>query len=435
METKLNINAIPDGSIGKDKITEEVSNILDSVNNKQETLVSSVNIKTIKGKDILGEGNIEFEENVEAVDTAETIDELDKTPNLKYTTQILTEEEKTVARSNIDSLSPKDLKTVNGYTLVGTGNIILSDEVGKINSIDIDSTENGVDININNSLLATIPNATTENSGVMSPGDKSTIDNINAAIEEGEKRVLRKLFIAAGALYNDANVPVTRRAPWGEKVQHLAGHYYLNGLGDITEDEMAVIYCEKYRLMLLTGRDRAAQQVKVRTFWVNQANDNIRSFYKITDPYMAFYGCANLEVLTFVASSANFVAKNTAYIPSISSTINYMLGFVADCPKLKYISALNVSDIALMQPSWGTIPPFRGCVSLIEVSLFGLKCDVSFVDSPNISKRSVLYAIENGLPVTAITIILHAEAYARLAEDTDIVAALEAQPLVSLVSA
>ena len=256
-----------------------------------------------------------------------------------------------------------------------------------------------------------------------------------AAIEKGRTLAKRDLFIAAGALYNDTNVPVTRRAPWGESVQHLAGHYYLNGLGDITEDEMAVIYSEKYRLMLLTGRDRAAQQVKVRTFWVNQANDNIRSFYKITDPYMAFYGCTNLEVLTFVASSANFVAKSTAYMPAISSTINYMLGFVADCPKLKYISALNVSDIALMQPSWGTIPPFRGCVSLIEVSLFGLKCDVSFVDSPNISKRSVLYAIENGLPVTAITIILHAEAYARLAEDTDIVAALEAQPLVTLVSA
>lgn len=262
------------------------------------------------------------------------------------------------------------------------------------------------------------------------------LDNaIDAAMEKGRTLAKRDLFIAAGALYNDTNVPVTRRAPWGESVQHLAGHYYLNGLGDITEDEMAVIYSEKYRLMLLTGRDRAAQQVKVRTFWVNQANDNIRSFYKITDPYMAFYGCTNLEVLTFVASSANFVAKSTAYMPAISSTINYMLGFVADCPKLKYISALNVSDIALMQPSWGTIPPFRGCVSLIEVSLFGLKCDVSFVDSPNISKRSVLYAIENGLPVTAITIILHAEAYARLAEDTDIVAALEAQPLVSLVSA
>lgn len=262
------------------------------------------------------------------------------------------------------------------------------------------------------------------------------LDNaIDAAMEKGRTLAKRDLFIAAGALYNDTKYPVNQRAPWGETVQHLPGYYYLNGLGDITEDEMAVIYSEKYRLMLLTGRDRAAQQVKVRTFWVNQANDNISSFYKITDPYMAFYGCANLEVLTFVASSANFASKSTAYMPSISSTINYMLGFVGDCPKLKYISALNVSDIAQMQPSWGTISPFRGCVSLIEVSLFGLKCDVSFADSPNISKRSVLYAIENGLPTTAITITLHADAYARLESDADIVAALEAQPLVSLVSA
>lgn len=42
METKLNINAIPNGSIGKDKFTEEVSNILDYINNKQE-IIDNIN--------------------------------------------------------------------------------------------------------------------------------------------------------------------------------------------------------------------------------------------------------------------------------------------------------------------------------------------------------------------------------------------------------
>ena len=43
--------------------------------------------------------------------------------------------------------------------------------------------------------------------------------------------------------------------------------------------------------------------------------------------------------------------------------------------------------------------------------------------------------IENAVPSSAITITLHPDAYARLADDTDVVAALEAQPLISLVSA
>ena len=50
-------------------------------------------------------------------------------------------------------------------------------------------------------------------------------------------------------------------------------------------------------------------------------------------------------------------------------------------------------------------------------------------------KDSVLYIIQKALPKNAITITLHPDAYARLKDDTEIVAALEAQPLISLVSA
>ena len=46
-----------------------------------------------------------------------------------------------------------------------------------------------------------------------------------------------------------------------------------------------------------------------------------------------------------------------------------------------------------------------------------------------------MYMIEKAAPTTAIAITLHPDAYARLADDAEIVAALEAQPLISLVSA
>ena len=44
-----------------------------------------------------------------------------------------------------------------------------------------------------------------------------------------------------------------------------------------------------------------------------------------------------------------------------------------------------------------------------------------------ISKPSILYAINNAAPTTAIAITLHANRYAQLSEDADIIAALEAK--------
>ena len=73
---------------------------------------------------------------------------------------------------------------------------------------------------------------------------------------------------------------------------------------------------------------------------------------------------------------------------------------------------------------------------IIPVIMKGIiKSNIIFKDSPALSKASVLYMIENAAATTAITITLHADAYARLAEDSEIIAALEAQPLVTLVSA
>ena len=51
------------------------------------------------------------------------------------------------------------------------------------------------------------------------------------------------------------------------------------------------------------------------------------------------------------------------------------------------------------------------------------------------SLKTIKYAIVNANPSSAISVTLHHDAYARLADDAEIVAALEAQPLVSLVSA
>ena len=100
-----------------------------------------------------------------------------------------------------------------------------------------------------------------------------------------------------------------------------------------------------------------------------------------------------------------------------------------NCEKIKWIATIDVRNVLSVTNS------FFNCTSLESVYLFGIQKNFSFSDSSLIRKECLLYMLVNALTSTAITITLHPDAYARLEEDADIVAALEAQPLISLVSA
>ena len=77
-----------------------------------------------------------------------------------------------------------------------------------------------------------------------------TAQKLAADVRTKVENPLRPLYIAAGAEYNDSGVDKTKTAPWGETVTHKAGHYYLNGLGDITEEQMEVIFVQTYPLYI-----------------------------------------------------------------------------------------------------------------------------------------------------------------------------------------
>lgn len=78
---------------------------------------------------------------------------------------------------------------------------------------------------------------------------------------------------------------------------------------------------------------------------------------------------------------------------------------------------------------------FDGCAKLEEVSIMGLYFNVSFAQSPNLSKDSILYMVQNSAATTSITITLHPTAYAMAVADTDIQAALQEKTNVSLAQA
>ena len=243
-----------------------------------------------------------------------------------------------------------------------------------------------------------------------------TAQKLSADVREKVENPLRPLYIAAGAEYNDTGTYKTKTAPWGETVIHKAGYYYLNGLGDITEEQMMDIYKYSFPMLGATDWTNAFREVNVRT----------NLFYK------QYYSAARIKTLT-AAFNANktieivdFNNQGSKVVLHDAVSWNYAFG---SCTKLKRI--LGVLDIDNASSLLGS-----NCDSLIHVQLYNLNTNLLlFNKSNNIDKESVLYAIQNSTPTSAITITLHPDAYARLADDADIVSALEAQPLISLVSA
>lgn len=239
---------------------------------------------------------------------------------------------------------------------------------------------------------------------------KAVADNKELATN-APNLALRALFVAAGAEYNDSGIDKTKTAPWGETVTHKAGHYYLNGIGDITEKQMAVIYSKgntlnlEYNLCDYIGRT------------------NLPLLSIGTSTYLNGYYYANncyAEVINLSKGDNSIVVFESTY--KSERAFSYCHKLKAICGRLMFANLPHVNI-------------FYNSKLLQFVNIYKLKYNLSLATNSIISKESILYMIQNANPSSAITITLHADAYARLANDADIVAALEAQPLVTLVSA
>lgn len=296
----------------------------------------------------------------------------------------------------------------------------------------------GKSVDGTNTLSMSIPVATTKSAGVMSAADKENLDNvpniIKDAIAEEKTRAeaveqtlandiaeapnlaLRTLFVAAGAKYNDGGTDKTKTEPWGETVTHKAGHYYLNGLGDITEEDMVKIY-------------NAGKLIKANYY--NYKNLNIKTTLNV--PFNG--GEANGIDLSgaYAGSKVQIIGINRISVYDAIFYPSNLASAFSGCTSLRrIIPTLKLSFCSSANNYKNT---FYNCSALEYVNLEVLKHSVSFEHSPSISQESILFLINKAAPTSAITITLHADAYARLKDDADIVAALAAQPLVTLVSA
>lgn len=230
---------------------------------------------------------------------------------------------------------------------------------------------------------------------------KKLCDDIYDYTSKMNSGTLRDLYISAGAVYNEAT-----------------GYYELNGLTDITEEQMRVIY--KYA---------GTPQVKA-AFAYSKARTNLPmpGMYNGSVYGAMFYGCPNLEV----AYLGNKQSSPTSYdVPLVYTEGNNCFYL---CKKLK-----KIYGKIYQRNNWDLT--FGYCLALEEVRIAELYSSIQLSWSPNLSKESVQYMITNANPLSgaavgSITITLHPTAYARLKDDADIVAALEAKGgIVTLVSA
>lgn len=200
------------------------------------------------------------------------------------------------------------------------------------------------------------------------------------------------------------------------KVLHLPGCWYLNGLGDITNDEMLRCYEESPKNVGNYVTQQFGKWSKARTL-----NARI-SAYSLVDVSYLFVSNENIEV-----PNTNWAVYNISNMFLGANRIRYVLN-------IRYPSNPSIG-VGYCNTAARIDGAFSGATSLRGCFLSGLVQSVSFNRCGNISKPSILYTINRAAPTSAISITLHADAYARLAEDADIVAALEAKPLVTLVSA
>lgn len=228
-------------------------------------------------------------------------------------------------------------------------------------------------------------------------------------------------YVAAGAEYNDTGADIVKTAPWadmldddydgpyGKTVVHKAGYWYLNGLGDITNQQMRIIY--SYINCFATSYDmsEAFFKAKIRT--------NINLY-----PIKGGYGRVSL-VSSFIDSSIEVI--------NFGSYINVKdISYAFYNSKIKYI----IGDL-LTSKDLNHTTPFYGCSQLNTIKIKKLAFSLSFIYSPLLSVKSVLYMINNEAATEPITITLHADVYNRCMANADISAALEAHPNISLASA
>lgn len=207
-------------------------------------------------------------------------------------------------------------------------------------------------------------------------------------------------YEAAGAVFNDTEAPLEKKDWFGRTITHESQKWYLNGLGDISNKEMAKIYSlgrfsPSTQCPLGYGSNSYpdyATTVRTNIARLGMYNGTVTGTY---------FACVNYVIETINVSTASQTPKGTTTVNSSNAFNN--------CHKLRSI----YGDMRL---NGDALTTFVKCYKLEDMKILDLSVNISFADSPLLSKESLLYMINNCASNATFTITLHPDVYAKCVE-------------------
>jgi hypothetical protein len=215
-------------------------------------------------------------------------------------------------------------------------------------------------------------------------------------------------YESLGAQWNDGEDKTLQIPIYGKDkntidyfpVVHKSKRWYFNLLGDITNEQMAEIV--SYPRNLSTENSYNGCKARTVIFEGNGVSSSVS--------YKNFCVRANIESL--YVKQAIYPSDVTKMF-YVASYFRYMLGNPSNNGYIIGYNGFGTSN--------GASP------DLVEIRIYLLKENALFPNSSDLSKTSVLFMVNGASPTTAITITLHPSAYARVANDEEVIAALEAK--------
>lgn len=231
---------------------------------------------------------------------------------------------------------------------------------------------------------------------------KKLSDNIYGYVSKMNSGTLRDLYVSAGAVYNEQT-----------------GFYELNGLTDITEEQMRIIYEKTWgwwlHLPSLNGFGSALPRTNIPCpdykIIAYAANISLNSVFAVSG------NDDNLEVVNLRA----------LYMPTAFDEIkivDFNWAFQEDKKIREVQGIMNVTKARSDLNIGGNIE---------TINIKGLKVNIKFYNSQRLSKESVLYMINNSEATTTITIGLNKAVYDVMKDDADIIAALAQKTNITLI--
>lgn len=190
--------------------------------------------------------------------------------------------------------------------------------------------------------------------------------------------IMRGIYNAEGAKYNEAT-----------------GYYELNGLTDITEEQMALIYNDSMRFPKNSPYVAGCYSASyARTLFRPTLSAIVSANTSIC--YETFFSSKNLEYVALSASKAGRSCSFLVYTFAFSDKLR------------KIDSPMFVTDTTFNNT-------FKGCVLLEHVLISDFRGGkLSFIDSPRLNYTSLRWLVDKAKNTTAQTVTVHATTYGYL---------------------